>query len=86
MAGWVKDPAFSLFWLGSLLWLGFDPWPGNFHMPQVQTKNNTTTTTNVVRTTVREGGREQPPSSPKPGVSFHLHKENGMSFESKPSL
>ena len=19
--------------LGSLLWLGFDPWPGNFHMP-----------------------------------------------------
>ena len=21
-----------------LLWLGFDPWPGNFHMPQIQPK------------------------------------------------
>lgn len=26
----VKDPVFSLLWLRSLLWLGFDPWPGNF--------------------------------------------------------
>ena len=28
----VKDPALSL------LWLGFDPWPGNFHMPRVKKK------------------------------------------------
>ena len=30
---WVKDPALSLQWLGSLLWRRFSPWPGNFHMP-----------------------------------------------------
>ena len=35
---WVKDPALSLLWLGSLLWHGFIPWPGNFHMPQVRPK------------------------------------------------
>ena len=34
----VKDMALSLLWLGLLLWIGFDPWPGNFCMPQVQTK------------------------------------------------
>ena len=27
----VKDPVLSLQWLGSLLWLGFHPCPGNFH-------------------------------------------------------
>ena len=38
----VKDLAWSLLWLGLLLWLGFDPWPGNFHMAQAQPteKNN----------------------------------------------
>ena len=29
----VKDPA-------SLLWLGFNPWPGNFHIPAVWPKIN----------------------------------------------
>jgi len=29
VAQWVKDPALSLPWLRSQLWLGFDPWPGN---------------------------------------------------------
>ena len=29
----VKDPALSLLWLW--LWHRFDPWPGNFLMPQV---------------------------------------------------
>ena len=29
----VKDPVFSLLWLRSFLWQGFDPWPRNFHMP-----------------------------------------------------
>ena len=39
MGQWVKDPALSLprFWW--LLWLGFDPWPGEFQMPQVRPKN-----------------------------------------------
>ena len=35
---WVKDLALSLLWLWLLLWFGFDPWPGNFHMPQMQPK------------------------------------------------
>ena len=32
----VKDLALSLLWLQSLLWLGLNPWPRNFHMPRVQ--------------------------------------------------
>ena len=36
MAQWVKDPVLSLQWLGLLLWGGFHPWPGKFHMPWVQ--------------------------------------------------
>ena len=35
---WVKDLALSLQHLGSLLWLEFDPWLGNFCMPWVQPK------------------------------------------------
>ena len=31
----VKHPVLSLLWLWSLLWCGFDPWPGNFYMLQV---------------------------------------------------
>ena len=31
---WVKDLALSLQWPRLLLWHGFSPWPGNFHMPQ----------------------------------------------------
>ena len=34
----VKDLALSLPWFGSLLWRGFSPWCGNFHMPQVWPK------------------------------------------------
>ena len=30
---WVNDPVLLLQWLGLLLWLGFDPWPRNFHIP-----------------------------------------------------
>ena len=26
---WISNLALSLQWLGSLLWHGFDPWPGN---------------------------------------------------------
>ena len=37
----VEDPALSLERLGWLLGLGFDPWPGNFHRPQVQTSKQT---------------------------------------------
>ena len=28
----VKDLVLSLLWLESLLWCGFDPWPGNLCM------------------------------------------------------
>ena len=38
MAQWVKDLVLSLQWLGLLLWCGFDPWPRNFHMLEVQPK------------------------------------------------
>ena len=34
----VKDLALSLQQLGSLLWCGFDPWHGNFHLLQAQPK------------------------------------------------
>ena len=34
----VKDPVLSLQQLGLLLWLGFSPWPRNFHMPWVMPK------------------------------------------------
>lgn len=38
MAQWVKDLVLSLQQLGMLLWHGFHPWPGTFHMPWVQPK------------------------------------------------
>ena len=39
------DPPLSLQQLGSLLWLGFNPWPGNFCMAQVQPKRKEDTST-----------------------------------------
>ena len=38
MAHRLKDLVLSLQQLGSLLWRRFDPWPGNFRMPQAQPK------------------------------------------------
>ena len=35
---WVRDPVLSLQWLGSLLWHGLDPWPGNFCVLWARTK------------------------------------------------
>ena len=32
----VKSLVLLLLWLRSLLWLGFDPWPGNFCGPRAQ--------------------------------------------------
>ena len=29
----VKDPVLLLLWFRLLLWHGFHPWSGNFHMP-----------------------------------------------------
>ena len=34
----AKDPVLSMLWLESLLWLRFDPWPGNFHISWTQPK------------------------------------------------
>ena len=36
---WVKDPALLQMWHRSPLWFVFDPWPGNFHVPQLWPKN-----------------------------------------------
>ena len=33
MAQRVKDPALPQLWRRLQLWCGFDPWPGNLHMP-----------------------------------------------------
>ena len=38
VAQWVKVPVLSLQRPGFLLWHGFDPWPGNLHLPWVQLK------------------------------------------------
>ena len=38
MAEWVKDLELLQLWHRSKLWLGFDPWPRNFHVPWVQPK------------------------------------------------
>ena len=35
---WVKAPVLPQLWCWSQLQLGFDSWPGNFHMPWVQQK------------------------------------------------
>ena len=32
MAQWVKGPALSMQWLGSLLWCRFDSWPRNLYV------------------------------------------------------
>ena len=38
MAPWVKGPALLQLLHRSQLWIGFNPWPGNIHMPQVWPK------------------------------------------------
>lgn len=35
----IQDPVLSLLWLQSLMWCGFDSWPGNFHMAWACPKN-----------------------------------------------
>ena len=35
-AQWVKDLALPQLWRRSQMWLRFNPWPRNFHMPRVQ--------------------------------------------------
>ena len=40
VAQWVQNLVFSLLWLRSLLWHGFDPWPGKFCISQAQAKEN----------------------------------------------
>ena len=39
MAQQVENLALSLLWLRLLLWRRFNPWPRNFCMPRVQSKN-----------------------------------------------
>ena len=50
-AQWVKDPVLPQLWQRSQMQLRFDPWPRNFHIPQVQPKKkkkNPTMDTNTV--------------------------------------
>ena len=57
----VKDPALSL------QWLGFDPCPGNFHMPWVEPKKkqNPQTKTNLQTLNSRSGYRGNTPHHSK---------------------
>lgn len=44
MVQWVKDLGLPQLWHKLQLWYRFDPWPGDFHMPQALTppqKNST---------------------------------------------
>ena len=50
MIQWVKDLALSL------LWHRFDPWPGNFHVPQAEPKKNPKHTAHWVRDHLRGAG------------------------------
>ena len=50
MAQQVKDSVLSLQQLGLLLWCGFDPWPGNSHVPQAQPKRKKKKKTGVLWT------------------------------------
>ena len=54
MIQWVKDLALSLQQLRSLLWGGFNPWLGKFHMPQVQTKKKKKVHINNIREPILE--------------------------------
>ena len=56
MVQWVKDLVLSLQGPGLLRWHRFDPWPGNFHMPQVQSKKKKKTNENSKR---KEDGAEK---------------------------
>ena len=49
MAQQVKDLALPLQWLGSLLWCGLEPWPGNFHLLQVWPKEKKMTCPDPLR-------------------------------------
>jgi len=50
VAQWVKDLVLSLQWLGSLLRHSFNPWLGNFHMPQAWPKKKRKTIQVIGRT------------------------------------
>ena len=60
----VKELALSLLWLRSLLWPGFAPQPGNFHMPWVWTERTKR------KERKREGGRKKERNFP--GIHWAL--------------
>ena len=43
-----------------LLWYGFSPWPGNFHMPQAQPKKQTNKQTNKKSETIKLNNNQDP--------------------------
>ena len=56
---WVKDPSWSLQWLGSLLQSEFDPWPGNFPQHGKEIKRVEEKERKREREGEREGGRKK---------------------------
>ena len=80
----------SLQWLRSLLWHGFDPWPGNVHMLQVRSKQRkskkTKNETNKKKT--QEGMRTQGPTEGRPGDAEKVatsQPRRGASEETNPA-
>ena len=53
---WVKHPAMSLPHLRKLLWCGFDPWPGNFHVTWGQKKEKKKVTKDQKKMHIAERG------------------------------
>ena len=45
VAQWVKDTALLQLWHKLQFWLRFNPWSGNFHVPQGQLKRGKKTKT-----------------------------------------
>ena len=78
MAQWVKDPSLSL------LWLGFSPWPGNFHKPRAPPKKKKNSTLLCGSSAgAGAGGRELIPAAQgRGGHHGRGHEEDSQSFRS----
>ena len=46
---WIKDLTLLQLWCRSQPWLGFKPWPKNFHMPRLWSKRKQTNTKNLFK-------------------------------------
>ena len=60
MAQQVEDLELPLLWLCLLLWCGFHPWPGNFHVKWVWPKKKKKTTTTQQQKQTKRAKDKQP--------------------------